>query len=91
MKSEKVRNIISKATINNDNNNKIEIIECKKWKIDKNIINEAIPFWCISGIKNIEIDEIINQLTYLSISSNVRKELAELSKKILSIRPNKKK
>ena len=71
----------------------IEIIKCTKWKIEKEgeFINEKILFFPISGIENIGIDEIKKELTKLTTSTTVRKELVELSKEIISRRPKKKK
>src|SRR5699024_7021769 len=46
-------------------------------------------FWCISGIDNIGIKELTQELINLTLSNTVRKELVNLSKYIISIRPNK--
>ncbi len=70
--------------------NKIEIIECKKWKTEENEKINLIPilFWPISGMKGIGIKEIKDELTKLTTTTSVRKEIAQLSKDIISMRTN---
>ena len=48
-------------------------------------------FFPISGIENIGINEIKSKLIGLTLTTTVRKELVELSKEIISIRPIKEK
>ena len=90
LKSEKIREIYSQILLQmkEENEDKIELIECKQWRISKKgkIINETILFFPISGINNIGIDEIKTKLRGMTSSTIVTKEIINLSKQILSLR-----